>query len=175
MPVSRLLCALAVAGALGLPRIVDAYCIGWDSSLPNYDPEYYSVAHEFARAKYVVTGRVLKETWLGEDGKPKPLQPPFQDGRLRPWGFDPYSGALYNIRIIHVFKGKPSNRLQLFSENSTARFWLDVGSEYLFFVTDEEFDKPIGSRLTIDTCGNSATMAKAGPTIQAISPLPKPK
>lgn len=97
----------------------------------------------------------------------------FRTDVLGRWGFDPYSGALYDIRIIHVFKGKPTNRLQLFSENSSARFWLDVGSEYLFFVT--EFGQPIGPRLTIDTCGNSTAMARAKPVIQAISSLPKLK
>jgi hypothetical protein len=61
-----------------------AYCLGNDKSLPSYDPKYYSVSREFRRSKYVVKARVLREIWLGYDGKEKPLQPPFQKGAPRP-------------------------------------------------------------------------------------------
>ena len=138
-----------------------AYCVGSDASVPGYDRDYYSVSKELARSRYVVVGRVVSETWLGEDGKPKALEPPFQDGRPRPWGFDPYAGAVYGIKVLRVIKGRPSRQLTLFSENSTARFWLDVGDDYVFFISEESFEAPIGRRLTIDTCGNSARMANA--------------
>ena len=144
-----------------MPCITEAYCPGLDPLLPGYDPDYYSVSKELARLRYVVVGRVVSETWLGEDGKPKALQPPFQDGRPRPWGFDPYVGAVYDIKVLLVIKGQPGPQVTLFSENSTSRFWLDVGGEYLFFISEETFDQPIGQRLTIDTCGNSAPAAKA--------------
>ncbi len=146
---------------LVMPVIALAYCPGSDSSLPGYDPDYYSVSKELARSQYVVVGRVVSETWLGDDGKPKPLQPPFQSGSPRPWGFDPYAGAVYEIKVLRVIKGRPGPKVALFSENSTARFWLEIGGEYLLFISEETFDDPIGRRLTIDTCGNSATVAAA--------------
>jgi len=150
-----------LATAAVMPCITEASCPGLDPLLPGYDPDYYSVSKELARSRYVVVGRVVSETWLGEDGKPKALQPPFQGGRPRPWGFDPYIGAVYDIEVLRVIKGRPGPRVALFSENSTARFWLDVGGEYLFFISEETFDEPIGRRLTIDTCGNSASSEKA--------------
>jgi len=126
---------LTVVLGLGpIPLKASAYCIGSDKSMPDYDPEYYSVSHEFKRSQYVVEARVVREIWLGEDGKPKPLKPPFQDGQPRPWGFDPYTGAYYQIEILQAFKGHPPSQLQLFSENTTARFWLDVGQLYVLFI-----------------------------------------
>lgn len=152
-----------------LAFITLAYCPGLDPSLPGYAPGYYSVPNELKRSRYVVVGRVIGETWLGDDGKPKPLQPPFQGGSSRPLGFDPYAGALYEIKVIRMIKGRPVPRLALFSENSTARFWLEVGKEYLFFVSEETFDDPIGRRLTIDTCGNSAPLAAAKDVLKLLA------
>jgi len=150
-----------VAAVSIMPGLAWASCPGLDPILPGYDPDYYSLSKELTRSRYLVVGRVLSETWLGRDGKPKALQPPFQDGRPRPWGFDPYMGAVYEIEVLRIIKGQPGPQIALFSENSTARFWLDVGGEYLFFITEDTFDEPIGRRLTIDTCGNSASAADA--------------
>ena len=160
-----------------LPSTARAYCVGWDKSLPNYDPRYYSVSHEFGRSKYVLEARVVRETWLGEDGKEKPLQPPFQNGGPRPWGFDPYIGAYYDVQVLRVFKGRPPGMLRLFSENSTARFWLAVGSTHVLFVSEGEFDKPggrslpVGRSLTIDTCGASQPLDKAGALLSKLKSL----
>jgi len=151
-----------------LPTVAAAYCPGSDSTRPAYDPDYYSVPKELARARYVLIGKVVREIWLGEDGKPKRLEPPFQFGEPRPWGFDPYAGAVYEVEIARAFKGHPASRIRLFSENSTARFWLDIGSTYLLFVTEEKFDAPIGTRLTIDTCGNSGLVEKSTATLNIL-------
>jgi hypothetical protein len=154
-----------------LPLKGRAYCIGWDKSRPNYDPDYYSISHEFRRAQYVVKARVDRETWLGEDGKAKPLEPPFQNGGPRPWGFDPYMGAYYDVEVLQAYKGLPARLLRLFSENSTARFWLDVRGEYVLFITESDFDQPVGQQLTIDTCGNSSSLKKGQATLRAIEKL----
>jgi len=145
----------SAALALGaMPSVALAYCKGWDKTLPNYDPQYYSVDHEFRRSQWVIKAKVLKETWIGEDGQGKPLQPPFQNGSPRPWGFDPYLGAFYDLRVEQSFKGKPPLVIRVFSENATDRFWLKEGQEILAFVSTEAFDPPIGKQLTLDTCGN---------------------
>jgi hypothetical protein len=60
--------------------------------------------------------------------------------------------------VLSGLKGNPPKHIRLFSENSTARFWLKTGTKYLLFVTDAKFDPPIGRSLTIDTCGNSAEL-----------------
>jgi len=148
--------AIELAGG---PTLARAYCVGADKTLPNFDPAYYSVSHEFERSRYVIEGRVLREVWIGDDGKPRPLKPPFQAGHSRPWGFDPYMGAYYDVQVTKIFRGRPTAVVRLFSQNSTARFWLDVGQAYVMFVSDGDFDGPIGKSLTIDTCGNSRSLS----------------
>jgi hypothetical protein len=155
--------ALALVGCFTiLSGKAGAYCLGNDKSLPNYDPKYYSVSHEFRRSKYVVKARVLREIWVGYDGKEKPLQPPFQHG---------YAGAYYDVKVLQVFKGNPKPELRLFSENSTGRFGLGIGFDYILFVSQENFDSPIGIKLTTDRCGNSAGINDAQPTVHALQGL----
>ncbi len=152
--------ALVSATAL-TPTGAHAYCVGDDQAHPAV-PYYYSVPKEFGRARFVIEGVVTNETWLGEDGKPKRLSPPFNSHQNRPGGITaPYMGAWYDVQVTRSFKGKPPTRLHLFSENSTARFWLNKGERYLLFVTEEPFDAPVGRALTADTCGNSARINRA--------------
>lgn len=163
--------AVAVASALALgafPSDGHAYCVGWDKTLPNYDPQYYSVSHELRRSEWVVKAKVIKETWIGDDGKEKPLQPPFQNGAPRPWGFDPYAGAFYDLQVEQAFKGTPPPTIRVFSENATNRFWLKEGQEILAFVSEEAFEEPIGKQFTLDTCGNFRTYPKAKEIVAAV-------
>ncbi len=168
---NNLLGALFMLGAIAGPATSSAYCIGNDTSLPGYDSEYYSVSHEYGRSKYVVRAQVIGETWLDEDGKPKKLEPPFQNGGPRPWGFDPYIGAFYDVKVTHSFKGTAPGTLRLFSSNSTARFWLFVGDDVLLLVTEEQYEAPIGKVLTLDTCGNSAMTDKAQDLLHELQKL----
>ena len=155
--------------ALGVtPFPASAYCVGWDKTLPSYDPRYYSVDHEFHRAAWVVKAKVLKETWVGEDGNEKDLKPPFQNGSPRPWGFDPYAGAFYDLQIEHSFKGSSPLNIRIFSENATDRFWLRKGEEILAFVSTEVFEAPIGKQFTLDTCGNFRPYPKANGVMGAV-------
>ena len=89
----------------------------------------------------------------------------------KPRGFDSYIGAYYDVDVIETFKGGPPKRLRLFSENTTARFWLDVGSELLIFVTDELFDPPIGWKPTLDICGNSSLANNSQATVSQVKQL----
>lgn len=148
-----------MGAALSLtPSVAWSYCPGTDANFPGHDPHYYSVSKEYARSKYVIIATMDRETWLGEDGKPKPLKGPFQFGGKRPWGFDPYMGAYYDVRVLRSFKGAAPRHLRLFSENSTARFWLWHGVHYLLFISDGRFDPPVRYQLSVDTCGNSGDL-----------------
>ena len=145
-----------------------ALCSGTDPQMPWSSPDYYSVAKERVRARYVVIARSVRETWLGEDGRPRPLVPPYQGGAATPNGFDPYAGAMYRVKVLRVFKGKPPAVFTVFSENTTSRFRLEPGKDYLLFVSEGLFDAPIGRHLTIDSCGNSAPRADAAETLRRL-------
>jgi hypothetical protein len=160
-------CLMIQAGKAG------AYCVGNDKLLPGYDPNYYSVSHEFRRSEYVVKARVLREIWIGYDGKEKILQPPFQQGTARPGGLDAYAGVYYDVKVLQAFKGNPESELRLFSANSTGRFWLKVGFDYILFISEDSFDPPIGIKLTTDNCGNSAGIKAAQATVHALEGLSK--
>ena len=147
-----------------------AYCEGWEKG----GLAYYSVNNEYKRSIFVVSVYVERETWLGLDGQPKALKGPFQNGASKPWGFDDYMGAYYDVVVVERFKGKPPHRFRLFSENSTARFWLTKGKNYVVFVDNGTFDKPIKSALSVDTCGNSPVLrSKAGRLIRKLKQLRK--
>lgn len=154
----QLLGVMAFAIATFTPTQSHAYCIGADQTLPGSQADYYSVPKEFERAKFVVEAVVTKETWIDDDGKPKPLSPPYDSRENRPWGLAaPFMGAWYDVQVTMALKGTPPESLRLFSENSTGRFWLNTGEKYLLFVTEGTFDQPIDRALTLDTCGNSAS------------------
>ena len=158
---NRLGSILAFVAAASAPSASWAYCAGVDQTLPNYRSDYYSVPVEFDRATFVVEAVVGNETWLGNDGKPKALSKPFGSDDKRPWGITaPYMGAWYDVQVIRSFKGRPPTHLRLFSENSTARFWLNKNERYLLFISDENFDPPVRYAMTIDTCGNSAKFSR---------------
>jgi len=139
-----------------------AYCPGADPTVSGSRPDYYSVRQEFARAKFVAEVTAEREIWLGDDGKPKPLQPPYHFGGDRPSSgiFDPYLGAYFDVRVRRSFKGNPPSRLRLFSSNTTGRFFLTKGQSYVLFVTTGKFDPPIGRSWTVDNCGNSDSTSK---------------
>lgn len=163
--------AALLSAMIVVPTEAHAYCVGADQTHPAV-PYYYSVPKEFGRARFVIEGVVTNEAWIGYDGKPRRLSPPFNSRENRRRGLAaPYMGAWYDIQVTTTFKGKPPPRLRLFSENSTARFWLNKGERYLLFVTEEAFGAPVGRALTADTCGNSASVNPALlRTIQALAP-----
>ncbi len=166
----------AVAAVTIAPAAARAACIGWEKDSPGYRPDYYSTEQEFIRAKYVAEIQVTRETWIGEDGKPKRLKPPFQHRGSRPWGFDPYLGAFYDVQVVTPFKGSPPATVRLFSENSTARFWLKVGGRYLAFVTEEQEDWLNNQAvLTLDTCGNMERWTRGSKVLRTVQRLASPR
>lgn len=149
--------ALAPAGA-------HAACEGVDQ------PDYYSVDRERARSAYVAVVRVTGESWLGNDRRPSRPMPPFLNGGGQPTGFDPYVGALYQVQIRQSLKGPTPARLVLFSENSSGRFPMVVGRDYLIFVRDQREpwldDRPA---LSVDPCGNSGLVEASGDVLRRLN------
>ena len=154
--------------AITAAQPASAYCEGWEKG----GLSYYSVGNEYKRALFVATVRVERETWLGLDGQPKLLKGPFQHGASRPWGFDDYMGAYYDIVTVERYKGRPPQKFRLFSENSTARFWLIPGKQFVVFVSRGRFEKPINAALTVDNCGHTPLLrANAAGLVRTLNKL----
>jgi hypothetical protein len=79
-------------------------------------------------------------------------------------------GWQYDLTVQRLFRGPHTRTIQVFTENSSGRFPLDVGKRYLIFAyyTDEWV-------LEIDNCGNSSLLSTAGPALRELRKLQIPK
>lgn len=101
------------------------------------------VCGEFFKSDAVFVGKVLSQ-------------------KTAPPQADSYEGWLYRVRVSRVFRGFVGDTVEVFTENSSGRFPLDVGREYLLFATLAQ------GRLVIDNCGNSGLLAEATEKIREI-------
>lgn len=67
-------------------------------------------------------------------------------------------GTFYSIRVSEVLKGSSGKTVELYSENSSGRFPMESGTEYLIFAYQGAFEGINGPRLAVDNCGNSGTL-----------------
>jgi hypothetical protein len=84
---------------------------------------------------------------------------------VRAWPMGEVSGWCYRIKVTRWYRGSRRESLDVFAENSSARFPLEKGHSYLLFAYKEE------GRLTIDNCGNSAEISHASKAIEEIESL----
>lgn len=110
---------------------VDAYCFT--------NP---SVKEEFKSSDVVIVGIVIRSTNILDS-----------DGFI--------NGTFYSIRVSEVLKGSPSKTVELYSENDSGRFPMQIGVSYLLFAYDGVFEGAKESHLAIDSCGNSGTLKQS--------------
>ncbi|TBR40571.1 MULTISPECIES: hypothetical protein [Dyella] len=117
-----------------------------------------TVATEFKDAPYVLTGRVLSARHIATPDDPEGVE----------W-------TVYTIRVLETFKGKAQPTIRLVSENTSARFDMDIGASYLLFVRHVDTREMAGKeRLPadfVDNCGNSALVKDAGQAIRTVRRL----
>jgi hypothetical protein len=111
---------------------------------------YPSITEEYANSQSVFIGKVLAERAVPESG-------------------NYYDGDNYTVGVQEVFKGNPTSKVVIFSENSSGRFPLSVGSTYILFVYYE-----LG-RYQINNCGNSGLLSKKQDVVQAVRQLKQNK
>lgn len=82
-----------------------------------------------------------------------------------------YVFTIYVVQVNEVLKGPAPKSLWLYSENTTARYPMDLGVPNLLFITKTPMDA------FVDNCGNSAPMTKAKSAYddvkRALSSVPK--
>jgi len=106
-----------------------------------------SVAEESKAAKAVVAATVIAE-------------------RLVPSAeADFYDGTLYRIRVDRTFRGSLGDAAEIFSENSSGRFPMTVGAEYLLFIRSGS------AGMRVDYCGNSGLLPKRRKELKQVERL----
>lgn len=118
---------------LVLPGLPSAACFNGNPS-----PET-----ELRNSEFVFVGEVISETFT-------------------PANNQYFEGKTYAVRVIEVLRGKPKKVFRLFSENSSGRFPMQVGSKYLIFAHDE-----LG-RLQVDNCGNSGALTEQAELLKTL-------
>ncbi|WP_130621060.1 hypothetical protein [Dyella amyloliquefaciens] len=138
-----------------------SYATCWESGEgPTAVYRHPTVAGEFKEATSVITGRVTAERHISEPDDP-----------------EGYAWTIYTVQVLETFKGTPLRAIQLLSENTSARFWMDTGNTYLLFVSHASAVEMAGQeRLPmdyIDNCGNSAVARDAANSLKTVRGLSK--
>lgn len=108
-----------------------------------------SVKQEYADSLIVFVGKVIAKKDVAESR-------------------DYYEGDEYTVQVQDIFKGLPTNPIIIYSENSSGRFPMSVGEEYVLFVYYN-----LG-RYQIDNCGNSGLLCENQATAKSAWQLRKP-
>lgn len=135
-----------------LPAIfvaVIAYCVASvfaDNRAPVCLNGHPSVAQEYRLSYAVLIGEVVSE-------------------KREPRSKDFYEGTSYVVRVRETICGKLPRTITLFSENSSGRFPMKMGQDYLLFVYRNS------NRTMVDNCGNSKLLSQAAKEIRIVRNL----
>lgn len=110
----------------------------------------YSIRAEYDRSLAVVTGRVLAERRVDISGRH-------------------YDGVMYTVQVEEVYRGNNRQLLELFSENTSGRFPMQLKELYLLFISRDV------DRLAVDNCGNSGPVSQRAEVLRAVKSLVTPK
>jgi hypothetical protein len=76
-----------------------------------------------------------------------------------------FEGTEFVVQIVQTVKGKRSGEITIFSEHSGDGYDLQVGKEYLLFLTSNY------QRWVVNKCGNSGTIDQEGKVIKELMQL----
>ncbi len=109
---------------------------------------YPTVQKEYTSSTLVLIGKMVGE-------------------RKTPGSTDGYflNGDTYKVVPTHVFKGKAKGSIELFSENSSGRFPMQLNQGYLLFAYADH------GRLIVDNCGKSDLISRAQKTAREVARL----
>ena len=82
-------------------------------------------------------------------------------------------GTIYTIEVKERLKGTQTVRFDVFSENTTARFPMEIGQSYLMFVRKGRFaglESEVPSQ-AVSNCGNSGLLEEKSKEVQVIRKL----
>ena len=82
-----------------------------------------------------------------------------------PQSKDYLDGTAYSVRVDEVLRGHLPDSLEVFSENSSGRFPMDIGSKYLLFLYRAL------ERTVVDNCGNSGLLSERASILETVRRL----
>ena len=109
-----------------------------------------SVACEFLNSRGVFVGKVVSVRTVPPHG-------------------EELDGWIYALNVQEWFRGPHTKTIEVFTENTSGRFPLDIGKTYLLFAY------PLGGRLTITNCGNSALLPDAEGSVRDLRKFKVPQ
>jgi hypothetical protein len=74
-------------------------------------------------------------------------------------------GTTYTVRVDERIRGKLPRTIHIFSENSSGRWPMDIGTKYLLFLYRDR------GRNIVDYCGNSEIYRASSPTLREVRQL----
>ena len=80
---------------------------------------------------------------------------------------DSITGTFYRIRISRVYRGRPGDLKNVYSENSTGRFPMLLKHRYVLFLNRDP-----DHHWTVDHCGNSRLLPQGNDTVRQLRTLP---
>jgi hypothetical protein len=78
-----------------------------------------------------------------------------------------WTGTFYTVRVDKVYRGNAPKTLVVYSENTTARFPMELHRPYILFLT-----KDTESNWMVDNCGNSGEMSLSFSVLEQLKQLP---
>ncbi|MGC2401999.1 MAG: hypothetical protein WA510_19535 [Acidobacteriaceae bacterium] len=80
--------------------------------------------------------------------------------RMVPQAWDTLDGTEYLVHVDRKVKGKPSGDIKIFAEHTDNAVFLQSGTQYLFFLTNNN------QHWMINQCGNSGPMSEEDQAIK---------
>ena len=74
------------------------------------------------------------------------------------------TATIYSVRITRAIRGKVPALIDIRSENDSGRFWMDLGREYLLFLSRDKSN----NAFSVDSCGNSGLLAESGAALHLL-------
>lgn len=135
------------------PTIAHGACVG-----PAGAPRHPTVTAEYASSKSVILGQLTHTRNISSPDDPD--------------GFD---WTVYEVKVLTVYKGRPPKLIKLVSPNTSSRFPMDDGRDYLLFIEHSSKPERAGKELLpanfVDECGNSGLISERSAEIRSIRSL----
>ena len=86
-----------------------------------------------------------------------------ESARPVPQSWDTLDGTDYVVHVDQKVKGKEPGEITIFNEHSADGFGLEVGKQYLLFLTNNY------QHWVVHKCGNSGELDQEGPVIKELA------